>query len=202
MHLRRIRQSDLGVLFDMRNDPAVYEWCRQYAPLHWKRHEEWYEWQAKDPHTEMFVIETFQEVVGCCGLTSIDLMNSRAEFSLYIGKQYQGRGYGKEALRALFNFGFNTLGLNSIFGETFEGNPAAKMFEAIGMEKEGVRRDYYRRAGRFIGATLYSLRASDFDPLRLTTKQKDFTISGGSGTYSAVNTAGLITATRAGSAEP
>lgn len=170
MLLRRIKQSDLETLFNMRNDPLTYMWCRQYAPLHWTKHEEWYEWQAKDPHTEMFAItydaDVSDPVLGVCGLTSIDYINSRAEFSLYIGKRYQGDGYGRQALQQLFSFGFNTLGLNLIFGETFEGNPAAKMFEEIGMEKEGVRRDFYKRGGRFIGATLYSLRAADFNPLR------------------------------------
>lgn len=189
MQLRRIRHSDLPALFDMRNDPAVYMWCRQNAPLHWQRHEEWYQWQAKDSATEMFVLCDDDDtglIYGCCGLTSIDYVNRRAEFSLYIGKEYQGTGYGQQGLQKLFNFGFNFLGLNLIWGETFEGNPAARIFEKIGMEKEGVRRDFYWRDGRYIGATLYSLRATNFDPLRFASRQKQ-TISG-----RRKNTAGYI----------
>lgn len=161
--LRRIERSDLKLLFRMRNDKDVWQWCRQFAPLHWERHDAWYEWQAKDPHTEMFIIDRGTVPVGACGLTSIDYVNRRAEFSLYIGKDHQGKGLGKDALIELFKFGFSSLGLNRIYGETFAENPAIKLFEGLGMEKEGDRRDYYFRDGRFIDAHLYSISATDFN---------------------------------------
>ena len=88
--LRRIRKTDLTVLFDARNDPGVYKWCRQYAPLHWSGHEAWYNWQATSKDCEMFAVErldsgyNLSDPVGVCGLTSIDYINSRGEFSLYI----------------------------------------------------------------------------------------------------------------------
>lgn len=171
LQLRRIRASDLEELFVMRNDPEVYRWCRQYAPLHWDRHLEWYEWQAKDPKTEMFSIFNDSVLVGVCGLTDIDYINRRAEFSLYIGRSYQNLGLGKKSLIELFRFGFNTLGLNRIWGESFDHNPAIKIFESIGMELDGVRRDHYFRNGNFICAHLYSISAANFKRLSDASKQ-------------------------------
>lgn len=165
MKLRRIEESDLKQLFEWRNDPDVYYWCRQYAPLHWAEHVAWFERQARDPKLQMFVMEDDTKAVGVCGLTDIDMVNRRAEFSLYIGREYQGRGYAKPILVELFKWGFNSLGLNVIWGETFDENPAAKIFEKLGMEKEGTRRDFYFRNGRFIDAHLYSIRATDFNRL-------------------------------------
>jgi RimJ/RimL family protein N-acetyltransferase len=102
------------------------------------------------------------DLVGVCGLTSIDLINQRAEFSLYIGPEYQGLGYGKAALLTLITHGFRVLNLNCIWGETFNKNPAAEMFEELGFKKEGTRRDFYFRDGRFINAHLYSLLRSEW----------------------------------------
>jgi RimJ/RimL family protein N-acetyltransferase len=166
LKLRRIEKGDLPQLFEWRNHLGVRSWCRQYAPLHWADHEAWFEKQAADPKIEMFsLIEPHGDLVGVCGLTDIDLVNRRAEFSLYIGPTLQGFGFGLSGLKLLFTWGFGSLGLNRIFGETFDLNPAAKIFEKLGMEKEGTRRDFYYRNGRFIDAHLYSISAADFNRL-------------------------------------
>lgn len=171
MKLRRIREEDLRALFTARNDPELYRWCRQYAPLHWSSHVDWYHWQAKDPKTEMFVMEIYSDfynddvILGVCGLTSIDFINRRAEFSLYIVPEYWGHGHGRDGLKLLLDFGFNTLGLNRIWGETFDGNGAVKTFEALGMELEGTRKEHYFRNGSFINAHLYSIGAQRFNHL-------------------------------------
>ena len=167
--LRRIRKTDLTVLFDARNDPGVYKWCRQYAPLHWSGHEAWYNWQATSKDCEMFAVErldsgyNLSDPVGVCGLTSIDYINSRGEFSLYIKRENQGCGFGREALILLFDFGFNTLGLNRIWGESFEKNPASSTFLSLGMEHEGVRKEFYFRNGNYIDANLYSISSANFN---------------------------------------
>ena len=100
--------------------------------------------------------------MGVCGFTSIDHFNRRAEFSLYIAKEHQKHGYGAEALRVLFNHGFLDLGFNCIWGETFEGNPATKTFEKIGMKREGTRRQFYFKNGKMIDAHIYSVLGSEW----------------------------------------
>jgi RimJ/RimL family protein N-acetyltransferase len=145
-----------------RNDPRIRKWCRQYSLISAKDQLRWFESQNDDASVAMFEIRVPGNHVGTCGLTSIDLVNSRAEFSLYIGPEHQGNGYAKAALLTLFRHGFSDLGLNRIWGESFAGNPAMGLFEKLGMEKEGIRREHYFRDGRFVDCTLYSIAASDF----------------------------------------
>lgn len=95
--------------------------------------------------------------IGVCGLTSIDMEARKAEFSLYIGPEHQGKGYGSEALKLLLYHGFLNLGLNQIWGETFDKNPAAKMFEELGFKKDGTRRQFYMKSGKLIDCHLYSI---------------------------------------------
>lgn len=132
----------------------------------------WFEKQAKDTSIRMYKIAiSFEEkkekttktaMVGVCGLTSLDMMNRRAEFSLYIGPEFQGKGFGKKALSCLLTQGFKNLGLQVIWGEVFKGNPALRMFDDIGFKREGIRRDFYFRDGTYIDAHLVSMKASEW----------------------------------------
>lgn len=172
-HLRRIRQSDSEFLFEGRNHPDVMKWCRQFSPLHREKHNEWVSRQAYRDDVDMFVVaSTKGSPLGCCGLTDIDMVNRRAEFSLWIHPDEQSEGHGRHALAMLLAYGFKDLGLNRIWGETFAGNPAVKLFSNMGMEKEGTRREFYYRDGEFIDCHLFSMSRGMFDDLF---KNKDLT---------------------------
>jgi len=169
IRLRGLIADDLGYMFEWRNDPRINHWTRQNDVISSASHKAWFERQAHDPKIKMYAIDSGcvgkhwqAPILGVCGLTDIDLINRRAEFSLYIGPEYHGNGYGEAALRLLLEKGFKTYGLNSIWGETFDGNPAAKMVEKIGFKKEGTRRAFYFRDGKFIDAHLYSILNSEF----------------------------------------
>jgi RimJ/RimL family protein N-acetyltransferase len=69
-------------------------------------------------------------------------------------------------LTLLFDHGFDVLNLNRIWGEVFSFNHAANIFEKIGMEKEGVRKEFYFKSGRYVDATLYSIGADKWRSLR------------------------------------
>ena len=131
----------------------------------------WFEKQNSDPSIRMYAIgvktttkagEENTKPVGVCGLTDIDLVNRRAEFSLYIAPHMHKQGLAPIALRLLFGRGFEDLGLNVIWGETFAGNHALKVFERLGMKIEGLRRQFYYKEGTFIDATLVSMTREEW----------------------------------------
>jgi [ribosomal protein S5]-alanine N-acetyltransferase len=162
MNLRRLEPKDLEDTFRWRNYFSLWKWCRQNGPLHRSKHLEWFEWQAKEPSVSMFAICDGEDLMGVCGLTSIDHINARAEFSCYIAPHHQKKGNAEKALHVLFTYGFDYLNLNSIWGETFDDNPAAKLFTKLGMKLEGTRRGFYFRDGKYIDAHLYSLLRSEY----------------------------------------
>jgi RimJ/RimL family protein N-acetyltransferase len=150
-----------------RNERAIYKWCRQYEPLPPSTHEAWLKSLESAKDIKMYAVKPTNgsHAIGVCGLTSIDLINRHAEFSLYLGPESHGKGLGEPALKTLCAHGFNALGLCHIFGETFDGNPAAQTFEKVGFKKEGTRRSFYFRDGKFIDAHLYSVLAYEFKSL-------------------------------------
>jgi RimJ/RimL family protein N-acetyltransferase len=156
--LAPVLAKQMGQMLVWRNDRRIWKWCRQNSVISEMAHENWFRSLAGNPKIRMFsIIEEDGTFVGVCGLTDIDPINSRAEFSLYIGPDYHGKGLGKAALKTLLDHGFYDLNLFCIWGETFHGNPAAKMFESLGFQKEGIRRGFYYREGAHIDATLYSM---------------------------------------------
>lgn len=161
--LRRLKREDLKDAFECRNDELIANWCRQYLPISWDHHVKWFESLEGRKDVEMFVIDHNGFFAGVCGLTDIDYINSRAEFSLYIKRELQREKLGTKSLSGLLKVGFNRLNLNLIWGETFEGNPAIKMFEKVGMIKDGTRRQFYFRDGKYIDAHLYSITREEFN---------------------------------------
>ena len=149
-----------------RNHPDVRKWCRQTGLISASAQGRWFESQDKNPSIQMFriVVGRDERVSGVCGLTSIDMINRRAEFSLWVAPEAQGLGTGKKSLKTLFDYGFKELGLHSIWGETFAHNHARHMFDKLGMKAEGVRRDFYFKDGRFIDAILYSIKEKEWTP--------------------------------------
>ena len=148
-----------------RNNPKIYAWCRQPTLLNQWEHESWLAKIETDKSIKMFGIldNKLQAAVGVCGLTSIDHISQKAEFSLYIDPEAQKRGHGRAALLELLRVGFYELNLNRIWGETFEHNPAANLFEDIGMIKEGILRQSYFKEGRRIDSFIYSMLRSEYE---------------------------------------
>lgn len=161
--LGRIEFDDLQQLRSWRNNEAIFTWCRQANQISDHDQQAWFDRQNTDPTMRMYSVYWDNTLIGVCGLTSIDMIARRAEFSLYIGPEFQGEGHGKNALKTLFKSGFDDLNLNLIWGECFDGNPAAKMFEGLGMMKEGTRREFYYKNGKYIDADLYSITSVEFD---------------------------------------
>lgn len=110
----------------------------------------------------MFGIFAGGVYVGVCGFTGIDRVNQRAEFSLYVAPEFQGRGYGKDALYTLLRHGFEDMNFVRIWGETFDENPAFSMFKKLGMIWEGTQRKSYFRNGKFINSHMVGMLREEF----------------------------------------
>lgn len=153
-----------------RNDPEIRRWTRQNGLLSEDDQKKWHEKIETDPTIQMFGIEVDwaepgidgyrvhgKKNVGTCGLTSVNREHGTAEFSLLIGPEYQKKGFGKKALIKLFGYGFRHLRLNCIWGETFENNPAMKMFKELGMIEEGKCRQRYFKNGFYVDSSQISI---------------------------------------------
>jgi RimJ/RimL family protein N-acetyltransferase len=103
-------------------------------------------------------------IIGCVGLRDIDREHLQAELGFWIGRQWWGLGYAREAGSAVIRFGFETLGLNRICAHHMLRNPAAgRVLESIGMVREGLLRQRVRKWGIYEDVVLYAILRDDCD---------------------------------------
>ena len=108
-----------------------------------------------------YAIGESENCVGVCGLTSIDMTHRKAEFSFYIAPEYQGQGYASNALRALLKYAFDELGLNIVWGEVIDENPALALFERLGFKREGSCRERYFKEGKIWDSHMISVKKDE-----------------------------------------
>ncbi len=74
----------------------------------------------------------------------------RGEIGVWLGREFQGRGYGTEAIARVVDEGFGELRLSRIEAHVFEGNAASKKaFENNGFVLERVERNGVMQRGEF-----------------------------------------------------
>ena len=101
-------------------------------------------------------------LIGSIGLRDIDPEHLQAELGFWIGREWWGQGYAREAAAAVIGFGFESLGLNRIYAHHMARNPAAgRVLQAAGMQREGLLRQRVRKWGVYEDVVLYAIVRDD-----------------------------------------
>jgi ribosomal-protein-alanine N-acetyltransferase len=101
-------------------------------------------------------------LIGSAGLRDIDPEHLQAELGFWIGREWWGQGYAREAASAVIRFGFDSLGLNRICAHHMVRNPAAgQVLLASGMQCEGLLRQRVRKWGVYEDVLLYAIIRDD-----------------------------------------
>jgi [ribosomal protein S5]-alanine N-acetyltransferase len=87
-------------------------------------------------------LKSEQKMIGRLGLRPYSYVNRRAELGYALNRKYWGKGYTTEAVKAVLNFGFETIKMNRIEAEVLPDNPASiRVLQKVGMTLEGVKRE-------------------------------------------------------------
>ncbi len=116
----------------------------------------------------------YDTYIGNVSLDSINEINRSAGFTIVIGaKKHWGKGYGLEALTAVFDYGFNTLNLNRIWTGTAATNMGMRRIaEKLGMTREGVFREATYLNGRYIDVIEYGILKGEWEHRQLIEGRK------------------------------
>jgi ribosomal-protein-alanine N-acetyltransferase len=103
-------------------------------------------------------------VVGTCLLFQYDELSSRAELGYVLGHDWWGQGLMHEALQALLQCAFTTLGLRRIEAEVDPRNLASgKLLQKLGFSSEGVLRGRWVTKGHVCDVESFGLLRDDRD---------------------------------------
>ena len=104
------------------------------------------------------------EVVGWCTLFRIHAESRRAEVGYVLARSHWGRGYNREALTRIVDYGFTDLGLNRIEAELDPRNEAsAKAVRRLGFTDEGLLRERWIVSGKVSDSLIVGLLRSEWD---------------------------------------
>ncbi|TFG44930.1 MAG: N-acetyltransferase [Dehalococcoidia bacterium] len=166
--LRPFRTGDTEEVASLANDeelsryiPAIPYPYPRYAAAEWLSTQ-----QAKfDEGLEIVFAVTKKEDGGLIGAMGLILTpeHRRAELGYWIGREYWGHHYATETGRAVLNYAFKTLGLESVIAHHLSPNSASgRVMQKLGMKYEGCRRKYFYHRGEFFDAAMYGILKDEF----------------------------------------
>jgi [ribosomal protein S5]-alanine N-acetyltransferase len=114
-------------------------------------------WREGSSATFAIVERETRKLVGAISLI-IKREHRRAELGYWIALDVWNCGYATEAGRRVIDFGFEQLGLHRIEARHLLRNPASgRVMEKLGMQKEGVERDWAIKWDQFESLAVYSI---------------------------------------------
>ena len=161
--LREIQLQDAKQIFAMRANGRVNQFIARTAMQEPQEAESLVE-RVKNAFEQQQgigwagILRDSNEIIGTCGFNSIDYYNLRAEIGGELSVNYWGKNIALEAVGAIVQFGFETLGLHSIEAKVAPDNRGAiYLLEQIGFVKEAHFKDRIYFGETFHDLAIYSM---------------------------------------------
>lgn len=165
--LRRFEEKDAEAMFTWTGDPLVVKYLRMDAQQsveearevlrQWTqmyREPDYYAWAVTEKATS--------RAVGSIGLSVAVEQDRTGSVGFCLLRECWGQGYMSEALAAVLDFGFHTVGFNRIEGVHSECNPASgAVMRRCGMQYEGMSRQLYYCSEGYQDSHRYARLKSD-----------------------------------------
>ncbi|MFT9495474.1 GNAT family N-acetyltransferase [Anaerosolibacter sp.] len=125
--LRRMEHRDVHDVLEMRKDPRMHEYTDTKPDETPEETQVYIEKMNKgidENKSIIWAIEHRQskKVIGSISIWNINLEEGIGELGYGINPEYQGRGFMKEALLEVIDFGFNAMNLRALDAYTEENN--------------------------------------------------------------------------------
>ena len=133
------------------NDPENHQFLKRFRPIDGREEKEWLEkaHERKEHHHFEIWLREPEKPIGLISLR--EELHRSADLGILIGeREFQGKGYGAEAIGLILEYGFATMGLHRIGLSVYENNPRGiRCYEKCGFRREGARREARWWAGRW-----------------------------------------------------
>ncbi|HEU5369639.1 MAG TPA: GNAT family protein [Ktedonobacterales bacterium] len=173
--LRALTREDLQRQWEFANDPAFHLLIHDepWEPLSLARATARFEAslgaaERDGPH---FAIEADGKYIGHCLLYQFDHTAHTCMLGIGIGDSaYQGRGYGREALRLLLDYAFRRRNLHKVsLTVSGDNERAIRAYRACGFVEEGCLRQHVWGNGVYLDLVCMGLLRSEWEHARETT---------------------------------
>jgi [ribosomal protein S5]-alanine N-acetyltransferase len=169
--LRQFREDDWPAVHEYGSDPETVKYMpwgpntEQDTRDFIKRELAYQKAQPRLVYNFAVIERSDERLIGACAVSirSINdlerkVYSSEGEIGYILNRQYWNQGYMTETARRVMIFGFEELKLHRIFATCDPANTGSyRVMEKIGMQREGVLREYRNMKGKWRDFLFYSI---------------------------------------------
>jgi RimJ/RimL family protein N-acetyltransferase len=167
--LRALKREDLQRRTEFDNDPNFHLLIHDepWEPLSLERAEEQFEagLGGDERNGPQFAIEADGKYIGHCLLYQFDHTAHTCMLGIGIGDaDYQGRGFGRDALRLLLEYAFRLRNLHKVsLTVSGDNERAIRAYRACGFVEEGRLRQHVWGSGGYLDLVCMGLLCSEWE---------------------------------------
>lgn len=170
MILRSFNLSDAPILAAYRSDPVVSRYQSWDTPYGLEKALRFIaDLQHIEPGTPgewyQVALETKEDerLIGDCAFCLLREDSRQAEIGFSLAKQYQGQGYGSEAVDRLLQYLFQELWVHRVRAFCLVDNKASiRLLERVGMRQEGLLRQSYWHRDCWVDEFAYAILSEEW----------------------------------------
>jgi UDP-4-amino-4,6-dideoxy-N-acetyl-beta-L-altrosamine N-acetyltransferase len=162
IRLKRVTQDDLERIMYWRMKPSVTKYMNTDPILDMEKQKEWYSKISRSDEMYYWIIWVDGVPIGLIGIIDIDRANRRCSWIWYIGEdEYRGKGIAKKIQLNLYDYVFETLGLNRLFSHilSYNEHEINNVHLACGYEVEGIMKQHVYKNGQYLDVVIMGITA-------------------------------------------
>lgn len=160
--LRALEPEDIDFLFSVENSEVFWE--ISYTQLPYSKyvlkryienaHQDIYE----SKQYRFAICNTHNQPIGIVDLFDFVPQHQRVGIGILVLPEYQNKGVASETLKIIKNYTFHILNVHQLFAEILsENGNSIKLFEKLGFQKTGVKKDWIFSNKSFKDVFVYQL---------------------------------------------
>ncbi|WP_179377259.1 GNAT family N-acetyltransferase [Winogradskyella wichelsiae] len=148
IYLRALEPEDLDFVYAIENNTLLWSLSDTQTPYSRFLIKQYLENAQQDifeaKQLRLAICDYNNHTIGLIDVFDFDIKNKRAGIGILIqDKENRNQGYGKEALKILVDYCFQTLHLHQVYANISESNLASlKLFEGNGFNIIGLKKDW------------------------------------------------------------
>ncbi|MDD4088446.1 MAG: GNAT family protein [Tissierellia bacterium] len=161
INLTEIKREDMEHIYRWFCDTEFLKYYDYYPPVPLKKADvdKMFNYYKESGKSKVFAVRKDSLIIGVAGFDDIIKENQVATLFIGLGNENErGKGYGKETMNLLLEYGFENLNFHRIQLNVLEFNDKAiALYEKYGFKKEGIFREFALRDEKRYNLLLYGL---------------------------------------------
>ena len=146
--LRAVEPEDLGIMFEMENDPSMWDISSFTVPYSHYVLRQYISNTQYDIFSDkqlrlMIIRQVDNEILGTIDISDFVPLHSHGAIGIAIHHNYRRNGYAAEALKLLCEYAFEFLNIKQLYAYVASDNkPSLNLFTSCGFKESGVLADW------------------------------------------------------------